>query len=123
MTTVIHPPTECARLGADAVRQLNHHTIWPNDDRGYRYPCDVYDTLGALSELVARLPQALDQMAGYLNRALTAERVSDADGLDPAPIVAGIVALLGEAAEHLGATLTALDYAHNATATLGWVEQ
>lgn len=122
MTTTIHPPTECANLAADAIRRLNHDTIWPNDARGYRYPHDVYDTLGALVELLGALPQALEQARQFLERAHAAGRVYASDKGEPGPVIEGIAALIAAACEDLAEARAEVDFAHCAAATLGWVQ-
>src|SRR5450755_542246 len=59
---------------AQAIRWLNHATInHPTD--GYVYPGDVDETLAAVQVLLDRLPQALRQMSGWLDRQSAAGRV------------------------------------------------
>jgi hypothetical protein len=107
----------CADTAAEAVRALNHATVFA--DGGLTGPGDVYDVLGSLATLAARLPQALSQLQAFLTREHTAGRVQIVDGQhvgDPAAAIAdvdrwltcatGSADLLREALEHAHATLT-----------------
>ena len=62
------PPQDLADLAAEAVRALNHVTIETRPGHGgYRTPSDADATLANLQVLVERLPQALSQMARWLD--------------------------------------------------------
>ncbi len=58
-------PVRYAREAAEAVRQINHLTLF--DSGGLDRPRDVYDAVRALAEAVERLPQALGQLARAAN--------------------------------------------------------
>lgn len=68
-----------AQEAAEAIRTLNHLT------RGgdLRYPADVYTMLGALSVLVERLPQTLQQLASFLERQLQDSVIEIGGGTRP----------------------------------------
>lgn len=76
MTTVVHPPLECARLAGDALRDLAQRT---DPDRvgpgGYRYPSDVYEVLGAVEQLLEALPEVLANAALFLGREVRHRRI------------------------------------------------
>jgi len=71
-------PGRCAQQAAEAVWALNHATL-PGAG-GLGGPADVYDVLGALASLVARLPQALGQLQGFLDVECEAGRVAVVEG-------------------------------------------
>jgi len=78
-------PAQWADQAGEAVRALNHATIWADDARGYQFPADVDATLANLQVLIDRLPQALEQMGRWLDREASAGRVGyddlrDGDG-------------------------------------------
>ena len=61
-------PVTAANQACSAVRDLIHFTQAPDSPEGYGTAADAAAVLGALAELVARLPQALDQTVSYLAR-------------------------------------------------------
>jgi hypothetical protein len=64
-----HERTRAVAAGIDtAFRLLNYATMSPN---GLTYPSDVYSVLGELSAAVHKLPQALQQMAQFINDQVT----------------------------------------------------
>ena len=71
-------PARHAEATAEAVRALNHATL--PDAYGLAGPADVYDTLGHLATLAARLPQALAQLQAFLDSETDAGRVRIVDG-------------------------------------------
>lgn len=73
MPTEINPTVECARLAAEAIRNLNHRTLPPA--AGFTWPSDAYATIGELTLLAHRMPQALEQIAAYLAREHLAGRI------------------------------------------------
>jgi len=108
----------CADTAAEAVRALNHATVFT--DGGLTGPSDVYDVLGSLALLAARLPQALSQLQTYLAREQTAGRVQLVDGPrtgDPAAAIADVDQWLTCAAGSADTLHQALEHAH---ATLTW---
>ena len=108
----------CADTAAEAVRALNHATVFT--DGGLTGPADVYDVLGSLAILAARLPQALAQLQTYLAREQTAGRVQLVDGPhtgDPAAALADVERWLTCAAGGADTLHQALEQAH---ATLTW---
>ena len=108
----------CADTAAEAIRALNHATVFT--DGGLTGPADVYDVLGSLAMLAARLPQALSQLQTFLTREQTAGRVQIVDGPhtgDPAAAVADVTRWLTCAAGSADALHQALARAH---ATLTW---
>lgn len=111
---------ELAQEAAEAVQALNHVTIFPDGDGRLRYPADVYRILGELAVLGYRLPQAVQQLTGFLHRQHQAGYVAIDAGTryagDPAAAVETATAFLQLAeqlAEQLGA---ALDHAAQALA-------
>jgi hypothetical protein len=108
----------CADTAAEAVRALNHATVFT--DGGLTGPADVYDVLGSLAMLAARLPQALSQLQTFLAREQTAGRVQVVDGPhagDPASALVDVERWLTCAAGSADALHQALEQAH---ATLTW---
>jgi hypothetical protein len=56
-------PSAIAFNAAEEVRALNHRTL---NAKAFAYPGDVSDTANAISTLLERLPQTLDQMEAGL---------------------------------------------------------
>ncbi|MFG2532756.1 hypothetical protein [Streptomyces sp. NPDC048516] len=52
-------PAQFPQAAADALRAFNHATLSKRD--GWEQPGDAYTTIGSLTELAARLPQAIGQ--------------------------------------------------------------
>jgi hypothetical protein len=111
----------CADTAAEAVRALNHATVFT--DGGLTGPGDVYDVLGSLATLAARLPQALSQLQAFLTREHTAGRVQILDGQhtgDPAAAIADVARWLTCAAGSADTLREALEQAHTTlTCTAG----
>ena len=59
---------------AEAIRGLNHLT---RDDGSLRYPSEVYAALGSLSQMLAMLPQAMQQMDALIEGWVAAGHVND----------------------------------------------
>lgn len=100
---------------AEAVRGLNHLTC---DAGSLQTPGDVYRVLGSLEQLAARLPQALAQIDGLLQRWAEDDLVGIDGGefaSDPAAAVATAAVYLTEEAPAAIARLhDALDRAQQA---------
>lgn len=122
MTTTIHPPTECARLAAEAISQLNQRT-GPGAYHGYRYPSDLTEVLGALEELLSRLPLTLALAARYLHQANDNDQIRCAEVPGPTPTIATISSALGNAAESLDNARAGLELAHHLTTLLTWADR
>lgn len=104
----------CADTAAEAVRALNHATVFTDGGR-LTGPANVYDVLGSLATLAARLPQALSQLQAFLTREHTAGRVQIVDGQhvgDPAAAVADVDRWLTCAAGSADTLREALEHAH-----------
>lgn len=71
-------PVESANVAAEAIRALGHATF-PRAG-GLVFPCDAYDVLTSLAVLAARLPQAFDQVAAFLDAECEHDRVRVVDG-------------------------------------------
>ncbi|MER6549572.1 hypothetical protein [Streptomyces sp. NPDC001250] len=109
-------PAEIADTAAEAIRSLNYAT--PGD---LVYPGDAYSTVGNLSVMAMRLPQALQQIAQFLKRLEEAGQLkSDTDTLgdDLEATYAGLTVAAG-AAETLR---TALDRAQQGLGTIAYKE-
>ena len=111
-------PARHAETAAEAIRALNHATLpGTNELTG---PADVYDTLGALATLTARLPQALAQLQAFLDSETDAGRVAIVDGEhvgDPAAAAATAGHWTDTATAAARALQHALEQAH---AALTW---
>jgi hypothetical protein len=84
-----HSPIMFADDAYDAIRAINHSTIWA------KLPAPVvYDILASLKGVGHLLPQALNQLASGLGRSLDEYVVYEDDDRDPVKSVA-------EAADHL----------------------
>lgn len=101
-------PSKQARAAAEAIRTLNHTTLKPKQP----IPAPmISSTMQALEQLVARLPQALEQLSGHLhNRQLNGAIRMD-DDTDPGPAVAQARTELLTAVQALNAATRHLDEA------------
>jgi hypothetical protein len=93
---------EVAIRMAEAVRELNHLTLWAE----LSGPADVYDALGALGTGAERLPQSCEQLGRQLERWVAARRLQrSGDG--------SVTVAVGLAFEYLHfAAASANDLAH-----------
>lgn len=87
-------PVKTAREAAEAIRQLNHDTL----NIGEMSAPEISSTVRALIDMVDRLPQTFEQLAGHLEKQQAAGRVRMEDGRDAAPPVTEVVSRLREAA-------------------------
>ncbi|MFJ6384741.1 hypothetical protein ACIQI7_32625 [Kitasatospora sp. NPDC092039] len=86
-------PVKAARAIAGAVTELNHAS---RDSTRLSAP-EISATVRGLVDAIDGLPQALEQLAGHLQRELTAGRVRVEDGRDPAGPVDQVLAALRNA--------------------------
>ena len=103
-------PQTAAHEAAEALRQLNHRL------GGIEAAADIYDTVGALSTCLERMPQALSGMAGWLVRMDRAGRLRRSDGGDVGQRVAHVRAVLFFAREYIADAAVELRRAHVALA-------
>jgi hypothetical protein len=107
---------ELANDADEAIRGINHLT---RDDVSLRYPSEVYRTLGSLTSMTERLPQALGQIAILLERWLGAECIAIDGGVfdgDPIGAVTAASVYLDEAVPALNCLRCALVKAQSAVA-------
>lgn len=97
-------PAQLADDAAEAVRALNHATKASGEE--WQYPGDAYSTVGDLSTMAMRLPQALEQIHNFIGQlTATGKLRSDRDTLD---------ADLSETQAGLHEAVTAADHLHQA---------
>jgi hypothetical protein len=102
-----------ADVAAEALRRLNLATQPCGD--GLTGPADVYDALGGLELLAARLPQALTQLQRFLADEHAAGRVLIVDGPhagDPATFLIATAGHIEQATAAAGSLQVALACAH-----------
>jgi hypothetical protein len=107
-----------ADVAAEALRGLNHAT--QPCGAGLAGPADVYDSLGGLELLAARLPQALAQLQGFLARQHVSGQLLIVDGPhvgDPAALLTATAYEIEQAAAAAGALHQALARAHELLAS------
>jgi hypothetical protein len=107
-------PARLAEDAAEAVRALNHATL--PGAAGLAYPADAYEIAGSLAVLAARLPQALAQLAGFLQAEADAGRIAIVAGEhagDPDAAITAARSCLEAAAGAAGQLQRALDAAQN----------
>lgn len=110
-----------AEQAAEAVRAGNHAT--QPCAGGLNGPADVYDVMGCLAMLAARLPQALAQLQAFLDNETDAGRVRIVDGEhvgDPVAAVTTCAHWTDTATAAAQGLQHALDQAH---AALTWAAQ
>ncbi|WP_049577957.1 hypothetical protein [Streptomyces sp. SBT349] len=111
----------CARAGAEAIRALNHATLTPGPEAEFEYPADACAVVGALVELAARLPQAIDQVHDLIRRSNAAGELRHDSG-NPADFPVTLAALVGAAEwsrDNADLLHTSLSDMHNTLARLG----
>src|SRR3712207_4001596 len=82
-------PLDAGRQAAEAIRILNHLTLW---GPGYSDPADVDVTLAEFELLAQRLPQALAQAGRWLRGAEAAGHVGhDVDDALTEPAVVHLI--------------------------------
>jgi hypothetical protein len=91
-------PVDHVETAAEAVRALNHATLGVGRPEGYEWPADVDAVVAALTVLAQRLPQALTQAAGWLERASAARAIGHDAGGNPVAEAGTAVVLLRFAA-------------------------
>lgn len=104
-----------ADTAAEAIRALNYATLPAAGTLSG--PADVYDVVGALATLTARLPQALSQLQRFLDGEHTAGRVRITGGPhsgDPAAALVDIQRWLSCSSSRADALRQALEQAHAA---------
>ncbi|MGW3925976.1 hypothetical protein [Streptomyces sp. NPDC005093] len=112
-------PAELAAEAADAVRNLNHATLWGRVDGGWEYPSDAYDVIGELQHMAMRTPQALQQAGKFIDAFADEGRLGvDAGGTDVAGMQADLSAALEDAIAAAAALTKALTVAHNVASHL-----
>jgi hypothetical protein len=93
-------PTEAraiADLASEAIRALNHATLYADGCPGLEYPSDAYQLVGAMHQLATRLPQLFEQLSAYLQRELQHERIA----IDCGPFAADPLGAIGTACAEL----------------------
>jgi hypothetical protein len=106
-----------ARLTAEAIRFLNYAT-GHHADSGLTYPATAYDILGSLSATAHRLPQALQQLAAWLDAEHAAGRLADDHHRPVADLVLRAHRCLRQAGSTAASLGDALADAQNAISTL-----
>ncbi|GCE01583.1 hypothetical protein [Embleya hyalina] len=109
-------PSEIADTAAEAIRELNHRTLVGD---AFAYPSQVYDTVGGVNDLLASLPQALEQLRSHLARMAATGNVKADDG-DTDGRLAGADLALTDTAAALGQAHAAIARAHGALSLLSW---
>jgi hypothetical protein len=107
-----------ADVAAEALRRLNLATQPCGD--GLTGPADVYDALGGLELLAARLPQAFIQLHRFLADEHAAGRLLIVDGPhagDPATFLMATTCEIEQAVEAAGSLHQALARAHELLAS------
>ncbi|WP_327655988.1 hypothetical protein [Streptomyces sp. NBC_00483] len=117
MTT--HPtPVELADRAAETVRDLNYATLpWAS---GLAFPGDAYSTVGNLSMLAMRLPQALRQITGFIDRQHEQGALYSDQGTDSLETrIAMLRSATDAAVIAADALYAALEQAHGALSPIG----
>lgn len=117
------PPAaaDLAETAAEAIRDLNRVTR--SMGGGLEYPGDAYTTVANLSALAMRLPQAFEQICGFIDRLdeLGSLR-SDNGPEDLAQRLEDLRSAMTLAGGWASALHTCLDQAHSALSPIGYAE-
>lgn len=92
-----------AEEAAEAIREINHLTISYRLVASDYVPSDLYRIVGAIDRLIARLPQACQQLAGIIGAHDDAGRLRAAEGNEPAALAVAAIGGLQDAGALLGA--------------------
>lgn len=107
--------TAVAEQAAEAIRTLNHRTVFGDMPAPL-----VYDLLGELQAVAGRMPQLLQQCGQGLARSLDRYEVYEDDGGSPLDSIASATDHLGNAAALLEQAGVELDRARNAIRGQGY---
>ncbi|WP_405778341.1 hypothetical protein [Streptomyces sp. NBC_00859] len=113
MTAETTNAASLADQAAETIRSLNYATL-PNAG-ALAFPGDAYSTIGNLSILAMRLPQALHQIGAFIDRQHEIDSLYSDQG--PEDLIARITNLrnaTGDAVRAAEALYAALDQAHSA---------
>jgi len=114
-------PAVIADAAAEEIRALNHITRSRGD--GWQYPGDVYSTVGNLSVMAERLPQALGQLESLISRLEDAGQLASDSG--PEDLPGRLVRFHGAMADAVSLAhglQRALDQAHQALGPIAYKE-
>ncbi|MFI9765766.1 hypothetical protein ACIHJG_02710 [Streptomyces sp. NPDC052415] len=118
MTTETTNAAALADQAAETIRSLNYATL--PDASGLAFPGDAYSTIGNLSTLAMRLPQALHQVQAFIDRQHeNGDLYSDQGPEDLVARIASLRGATGDAVRAAEALLDALDQAHIALSPIG----
>ncbi len=109
-------PAQYAEQAAEAVRALNHITLWPGG--GYEWPSDVDRVIADLFLTATRMQQALDQARHWLDVKAGDGSIGHDQGADPVAVVGDAHAGLGRAAATAWQLAADLDAVRQITAHL-----
>ncbi|MET7924205.1 hypothetical protein ABZT43_09505 [Streptomyces sp. NPDC005349] len=118
MTTETTNAADLADQAAETIRSLNYATL--PDAGGLAFPGDAYSTVGNLSTLAMRLPQALHQVRAFIDRQHENGDLYSDQG--PDDLVAQVANLRGATSDAVRAAETlyaALEQAHIALSPIG----
>ncbi|MFH8737842.1 hypothetical protein [Streptomyces sp. NPDC017964] len=118
MTTETTNAAALADQAAETIRSLNYATL--PDAGGLAFPGDAYSTVGNLSTLAMRLPQALHQVRAFIDRQHeNGELYSDQGPDDLTARIASLRDATDDAARAADALDAALEQAHVALSPIG----
>lgn len=118
----VEGPGAAAELAAEAVRAVNHLTLAPpaRTSPGWEDVGDLYRVLGEVRVVIDRLPQALGQLAGHLDRSADGYGADAGTDEEPAAVVAAAVleledaqVVLRQAGGHLNAAQSAVAHLYS----------
>lgn len=111
-------PAELADTAAEAIRALNHATL--PGTTSLTYPGDAYSTIGNLTLLGQRLPQALGQVLIFLNRLEADGHLCTDDSRSLSAVLGDLHIAIGDARAAANELANALSRAHSALSRLAY---
>jgi len=109
-------PSQIADATAEEVRALNHRTL---DPKAYAQPGDVSDVANAVSALLQRLPQALEQMEAGLGALAGRGAIRMDDGTDVQDRVEAALVWLADTREQVQLASSAMQKATSPLSHMG----
>ncbi|MZD09136.1 hypothetical protein GTW43_29255 [Streptomyces sp. SID5785] len=118
MTTQTMNAAALTDQAAETIRSLNYATL--PEASGLAFPGDAYSTVGNLSMLAMRLPQALHQVQAFIDRQHeSGDLYSDQGPDDLSARIASLRAATDDAARAAHTLYAALEQAHVALSPIG----
>lgn len=110
-------PLDALSTAAEHLRAFNHGSIRPGEH--WTFPGHTYDALGTLTQIAARLEQAVEQSIRPAIRTYEHGRLTIDGQADPDPAVAAMLDVKEDAVQAAQELTAALRKLHSSTSAMG----